>query len=156
MHSEKNVIYCFLWVLQALEKLHFYIVYFYIKIYEKLALKRNQATVTSYQQNEVILGLEFFDRNRKKTVTFNTIDVPGQGHFRTQIQTRFPQVLGVVVVIDSSSRQGNSQAGEILYDLLNSTNLRKNNIPILIVCNKQDLSEARKPQQIEKELETEM
>ncbi len=120
----------------------------------QLALKRNQATVTSYQPNEVVLRIEYFDHNRKKSATLKAIDVPGQGHFRQQIQQRFPEVLGVLVIIDSSGRQG--QAGEILYDVLNSGIIRRQMVPVLIVCNKQDQSDARKAPQLEKELESEM
>ena len=110
--------------------------------------------MTSYQPNEVTLRIEYFDHNRKKSAALKAIDVPGQGHFRQQIHQRFPEVLGIMVVIDATTRQ--TQAGEILYDVLNAVPVRRQVVPVLVVCNKQDLAEARKAPQLEKELEAEM
>ena len=100
--------------------------------------------------------MEFFDGNRKKSANLKAIDVPGQGHFRQQIQQRFNEVLGIILTVDAAYRQGNSQAAEFLYDMLNSQIIRRQRVPILIACNKQDLTDARKAPQLEKELEAEM
>jgi signal recognition particle receptor subunit beta len=100
--------------------------------------------------------MEYNEGNRRKTVNVKAIDVPGQGHFRQQVQERFNEVLGVLIVIDSTTRQTDAQAAELLYDILNSNVLQRNRVPTLVVCNKQDSPEARNASHLEKEVETQM
>lgn len=109
--------------------------------------------MTSYEANNVTMCLEFNEGSRKRSVKAKAVDVPGQGHFRQQVQTRFSEVLGIVVVVDSTTRQTDSQAAELLYDVLNSNVLQRNRVATLVVCNKQDMSEARSVSHLEKELE---
>ena len=49
-----------------------------------------------------------------------------------------------------------SEAAEILYLILNDLRILGDRVPILIVCNKQDLQFAKKAAQIEHELEAEV
>jgi len=119
-------------------------------------MKRYQNTVTSYNANNVVIRMQYNEGNKRKIVNVKAIDVPGQGHFRQQVQGRFNEVLGVLVVIDSTTRQTDAQAAEFLYDILNSNVLVGNRVPTLVVCNKQDSSEARSADHLEKELEIQM
>lgn len=100
--------------------------------------------------------MDYNEGNTKKMLNVKAIDVPGQGHFRHQIQARFGEVLAVVLVLDSTTRQTDAQASELLYDVLNSSIMRQNEVPVLIACNKQDMSDARKANQIEKDIEVQM
>mmetsp|Transcript_11176 Transcript_11176/g.18787 ORF Transcript_11176/g.18787 Transcript_11176/m.18787 type:complete len:99 (-) Transcript_11176:130-426(-) len=56
-------------------------------------------------------------------------------------------------MIDSQDPKSVSEASEMLYDILNNLNVLEKKIPILVCCNKQDLFLAKKPSQVQLEME---
>ena len=59
-------------------------------------------------------------------------------------------------MIDAKDRDKLSESGDLLYSILSNIEILSSKTPILIVCNKQDLQFARKPIQVESDLEQEI
>lgn len=62
----------------------------------------------------------------------------------------------IVLMIDSKDKDKISEASGYLFDMLNNISILENGVPILICCNKQDLPLARRANQIELDLESEL
>ncbi len=57
----------------------------------------------------------------------------------------------VILVVDSRDKDKISEAAEFLFDILLNNRLVQSRVPILVACNKQDLTMAKKAVQIERE-----
>ena len=91
----------------------------------------------------------------QEVITRNVIglDIPGHFNFRVRIQETIETAEAVILVIDSKDRQKLPEAAEILYEILNNITVLDRQVPILVVCNKQDLQFAKHVTQVEAELE---
>ena len=92
-----------------------------------------------------------------KSVKLKYIDVPGHHHFLDDLLDSAETASGILLVVDSKTRETLPLAAEILYEILNSTRVVvEEKLPIMIVWNKQDLQYSRKLTEIEIELEKEI
>lgn len=57
----------------------------------------------------------------------------------------------VILVVDSRDKEKVSEAAEFLFDMISNKRLVEDSVPILVACNKQDLTLAKKAILIERE-----
>ena len=57
----------------------------------------------------------------------------------------------VILVVDSRDKEKVSEAAEFLFDMISNKRLVEDSVPILVACNKQDLTLAKKAIHIERE-----
>jgi signal recognition particle receptor subunit beta len=50
----------------------------------------------------------------------------------------------VILVVDSKDKERIAEASEFLFDILSNSRLVQSCVPILVACNKQDLTLAKK------------
>jgi len=79
------------------------------------------------------------------------VDIPGHFNFRIKVQQNLDRAKAVILVVDSRDKDKISEAAEFLYDMMSNKRLIRDNVPILVVCNKQDMTLAKKATQIERE-----
>ena len=108
--------------------------------------------MTSLRPNEAFY--HFVRPGTKRVKNVRILDIPGHGTFRQYIQQRMPEAGAAILLVDSSNRKTDAQASEFIYDILNSQ--ANSRLPLLIACNKQDVLDARKSNQLAKDLESEM
>ncbi|XP_032081170.1 signal recognition particle receptor subunit beta [Thamnophis elegans] len=94
------------------------------------------------------------DKNRNVTL----IDLPGHESLRLQFLDRFKAAArAVVFVVDSVAFQREMKdVAEFLYQLLTDNTILKNAPPLLIACNKQDVTMAKSSKLIQQQLEREL
>ena len=80
-------------------------------------------------------------------------EIPGHFHLRSKLIKAAEGAKVIVLLLDSKDREKFTEAGWILFDLLNNNTVNENQTPIIIACNKQDLQFAKKSTVIELELE---
>ncbi|KAJ2455309.1 hypothetical protein EV183_000845 [Coemansia sp. RSA 2336] len=67
------------------------------------------------------------------------VDVPGHQKFHFDRTTQLSQASAVVFVVDSARvAQDIREAAECLYDVLANQHVQEKEVPVLVVCNKQD------------------
>jgi signal recognition particle receptor subunit beta len=81
------------------------------------------------------------------------IDLPGHFNFRARLHESVETAQAIILVLDSKDRNKIPEAAEILYDILNNITVLDRKVPILVVCNKQDLQFAKRATQLELEVE---
>ena len=86
-----------------------------------------------------------------KNVKFGIWDVGGQDKIRPLWRHYFTGTQGLIFVIDSSDRDRIEEARQELYKI--AMDRVMNDVPILILANKQDMPNAMKPQEIQQRLE---
>ncbi|KAG9494512.1 hypothetical protein GDO78_002042 [Eleutherodactylus coqui] len=92
--------------------------------------------------------------------SFTLVDVPGHESLRLQFLDQYKtSIRAMIFVVDSSAFQREvKEVAEFLYQILTDATLLRNTPPILVACNKQDISMAKSAklvqQQLEKELNT--
>lgn len=86
----------------------------------------------------------------------DTIDYPGHQRFRGRQAELYKEARCIVYLVDSEDKQKLKDAAEHLYEILTSHEVIEINIPILLACNKSDLSGARTEKFIIEEIEREM
>lgn len=86
---------------------------------------------------------------------YDIIDIPGQGFFTQIILEKIEQAKCVLFFIDSNEKNSIVSASEYLYQILNSDKFN-DEIPFVIVCNKQDESLPKGKKIIESELTNEV
>ncbi|XP_029471046.1 signal recognition particle receptor subunit beta [Rhinatrema bivittatum] len=93
-----------------------------------------------------------------KGITLTLIDVPGHKSLRLQFLERFKATArAIVFVVDSAAFQREvKDAAEFLYQLLTDSVLLKNAPPLLVACNKQDITMAKSAKLIQQQLEKEL
>ncbi|XP_065891244.1 signal recognition particle receptor subunit beta-like isoform X2 [Dysidea avara] len=91
-----------------------------------------------------------------KSTSVEVVDIPGHERLRERMFNKYLDNLrGVVLVIDSVNFiQDFRDVASMLYDIL--ANWRHKHVPLLIACNKQDLSLAKDCDYIKSELEKEI
>ncbi|KAM6442394.1 signal recognition particle receptor subunit beta [Liasis olivaceus] len=94
------------------------------------------------------------DKNRNVTL----IDLPGHESLRLQFLDRFKAAArAIVFIVDSVAFQREMKdVAEFLYQLLTDNTILKNAPPLLIVCNKQDVTMAKSSKLIQQQLEREL
>ena len=84
------------------------------------------------------------------------MDIPGHFCFRDTIKESLPLAKALVIVLDSKDKERFSEAAEILYDVLSDVDLVTARVPVLVACNKQDLTFAKKAAQVERDMISEI
>ena len=92
-----------------------------------------------------------------KSVKLKYVDVPGHEHFLEDLLDNAEAASAILLVIDSKDRDTFPHAVEMLFELLNNCRtVTEEKLPIMIVCNKQDQSQAKRATNIEMDLEKEL
>lgn len=78
------------------------------------------------------------------TLSLGFSDIPGHFNFRAKVNQYLDRAKAVILVIDSKDKERISEASEFLYDVLSNNRIVAESVPILVACNKQDLSLAKK------------
>lgn len=119
-------------------------------IFTKLIGEKFVETVTSIKSNESQIKI-----GRK---LLHLVDIPGFFRLREKcLEDNKKGTLAIIYVLDSSTFSSDArQAADYLYSLISDQYVNSNSIPILIVCNKQDLPLAKTPSVIKKQLEKEL
>ncbi|XP_042316511.1 signal recognition particle receptor subunit beta [Sceloporus undulatus] len=93
-----------------------------------------------------------------KNTSVTLIDLPGHESLRLQLLDRFKAAArAIVFVVDSIAFQREMKdVAEFLYQLLIDNTLMKNAPPLLIACNKQDVTMAKSSKLIQQQLEREL
>lgn len=120
-------------------------------IFSQLVQKTFKETYTSIKTN-----FAFFEIPKKKR-SLRVIDIPGHERLRTQaLEENAGLARGIVFIIDSSAYQKEiKNVAEYLYVIL-CESLSLNTVPVLIACNKQDLTFSKGAKIIKSSLEKEI
>lgn len=95
------------------------------------------------------------DADSRNPITIS--DVPGHYNFKAKLQEKYlAEANSVIIVIDSKDKDKLAEAADILYDVINDIDLATAGVPILIACNKQDLTFAKRGTQLERDLQIEI
>lgn len=96
---------------------------------------KNVTTHTSMSENEDRFPLY----NESENTEFHVIDFPGHFKLRYKYQDFTPIVKGVIFMVDSSTFIRNErEVAEYMYEIIADKSISQKEVPILIVCNKQD------------------
>lgn len=121
-------------------------------IYSQLVNNNFKQTYTSVASNsgEYVIA----QKNKKLRV----IDLPGHERLRLQMLDEYKGLArAVVFVVDSGTLQKDiKEVAEYLYTLLSDKTVSSNTPPILVLCNKQDLTLAKGAKVVRSQLEKEM
>lgn len=92
----------------------------------------------------------------KKSVTI--LDLPGHERIRYKcLDKHKASAIGIVYVLDAAAiTKGIRDATEFLFRILSDPTIHSNRTPVMIVCNKQDLTLAKGASVIERELAKEV
>ncbi|XP_069474161.1 signal recognition particle receptor subunit beta isoform X1 [Ambystoma mexicanum] len=93
-----------------------------------------------------------------ESTSLTLIDLPGHESLRLQFLDRFKAAArAIVFVVDSSTFQREvKDVAELLYQLLTDSEVLKNSPPLLVACNKQDITMAKSAKLIQHQLEKEL
>lgn len=80
------------------------------------------------------------------------MDVPGHFNFRKTVEVEQSGAKAVIILLDAKEKTKFGEAAEILYDIIDDLDVISDQIPILVACNKQDLTFAKSALQIEREI----
>jgi len=121
-------------------------------LFSRLLHKANVETFTSMKENIGVLNIP---ENRKKPVV---IDLPGHERIRYKcLDAQKGSAMGIVYVLDASTiTKGIRDATEFLFRILSDPTIYSNKTPVLVICNKQDLTLAKGASVIERELAKEI
>ena len=97
------------------------------------------------------VGVLNIPENRKKPVV---IDLPG--HERIQYKC-LDSAMGIIYVLDAATiTKGIRDATEFLFRILSDPTIHSNRTPVLVICNKQDMTLAKRSKVIQRELAKEI
>ncbi len=121
--------------------------------FTQLVHRTTAETFTSMQENVGILDLP---ESGKKPV--NVLDIPGHERIRyTFLDKHKNSAMAIVFLLDASTiTKGIRDATEYLFRVLSDPEIHGNRVPVMIVCNKQDLTLAKGCSVIERELAKEV
>jgi len=121
-------------------------------IFSRLIHQQFNTTFTSIKPNAADYSVSA--KNKKLKI----VDLPGHERIRGQLLDEFKSMArGIVFVVDSGTLQREiKEVAEYLYTLLSDKTIASNAPPILILCNKQDLTFSKGAKIIRKQLEKEM
>ncbi|XP_018410835.1 PREDICTED: signal recognition particle receptor subunit beta [Nanorana parkeri] len=109
-------------------------------------------------QTSITVNSAAYKAKSDKGSNFTLVDIPGHDNLRLQFLEKYKTAArAMVFVVDSSAFQREvKDAAEFLYQILTDAALQKNFPPILIACNKQDISMAKSAKLIQQQLEKEL
>ncbi|CAG5116499.1 unnamed protein product [Candidula unifasciata] len=121
-------------------------------IFSQLVHKAFKQTYTSIKINSG--DYEVTEKKKKLRI----IDLPGHERLRGQLLEEYKSLArGLVFVVDSGALQKEiKEVAEYLYTILSDRTVSSNTPPILILCNKQDLTLSKGAKVIRSQLEKEM
>lgn len=111
-------------------------------------------TVSSMKVNEY-RNLELKSDDAAKPVTFDLMDIPGVGYFRSKIIEMIDNAKIILLFIDSADRKCLNEASEFVYDIVNNESFDES-LELVIACNKSDDKFAKGKAIIENELTAEV
>ncbi|XP_063771619.1 signal recognition particle receptor subunit beta [Pseudophryne corroboree] len=122
-------------------------------IFSRLLTGKYMKTQTSISPNTALYRVK-----REKGSSFTLVDVPGHESLRVQCMEQYkPAARALVFLVDSSAFQRDlKEVAEFLYQILTDATIVRNAPPILIACNKQDISMAKSAKLIQQQLEKEL
>ncbi|XP_015685441.1 signal recognition particle receptor subunit beta-like, partial [Protobothrops mucrosquamatus] len=122
-------------------------------LFVRLLTENFRNTQTSITDSSALYRVKN-DKNRNVTL----IDLPGHESLRLQFLDRFKAAArAIVFVVDSVAFQREMKdVAEFLYQLLTDNTILKNAPPLLIACNKQDVTMAKSSKLIQQQLEREL
>lgn len=123
------------------------------QLFSQLLYAKESETYTSMQENIGMLSLSDFG---KKPVT--VLDCPGHERLRIKgLDAHKDKAMGIIYVLDASTiTKGIRDATEFLFRILSDPSVHGSRVPVMIVCNKQDLTLAKGASVIERELAKEI
>ncbi|TPX70159.1 hypothetical protein SpCBS45565_g01947 [Spizellomyces sp. 'palustris'] len=126
-------------------------------LYVKLRNGQMVDTHTSMTENEGRFVPISHKHGKSQQRPVHVVDLPGHEKLRFKYTEYLPVTAGIVFVVDSTTilRQLRS-AAEYLYDILANRYTQRNEIPILVLCNKNDMLLALKEDKIQTMLEGEI
>jgi signal recognition particle receptor subunit beta len=111
-------------------------------------------THTSMKENEAKIVISGEGSQKDRAV--HLVDIPGHERVRSRYQHYLPVTSCIIFMIDTIDFSSNvTQVGEYIFDLLTNSHVVKRKIPILVVCNKSDISVHNK-EFVKKELAAEL
>lgn len=129
------------------------------QLFYRLLSKVEPTTVSSTELNQTDrdIALEIPKRlqQNEQALNLSIVDIPGHFRHRLKVQQNLERAKAVILVVDSRDKDKISEAAEFLFDILSNNRLVQSRVPILVACNKQDLTMAKKAVQIEREFQTE-
>ncbi|XP_013420918.1 signal recognition particle receptor subunit beta-like [Lingula anatina] len=122
-------------------------------MFSRLTANKYVETYTSIKENT-----GNYELTGDKTGTLRMIDLPGHERLRSQYFDQYKaSARGIMFVVDSASLQKDiKDVAECLYTILTDGFVSSAAVPILIACNKQDLTLAKGAKVVQKQLEKEM
>lgn len=122
-------------------------------LFSQLLHHTKAETFTSMQENVGIMDLA---EPGKKPV--NVLDLPGHERIRFKcLDKHKSKAMGIVYVLDASTiTKGIRDSTEFLFRILSDPLIHSSKTPVLVVCNKQDLTLAKGSTVIERELAKEI
>jgi len=121
-------------------------------LFSQLLHKTKVETFTSMKENVGVLNIP---ENRKKPVV---IDLPGHERIRYKcLEKQKDSAMGIIYVLDAATiTKGIRDATEFLFRILSDPTIHSNRTPVLVICNKQDLTLAKGSSVIQRELSKEI
>lgn len=110
-------------------------------------------TVSSLKNNRESLKIQ---AGEEPLGPIDVIDCPGHQRFRGKQAELMREARCIVYVVDSEDKQKLKDVAEHLYEILTDQGVIELHIPILLTCNKCDLSTARTEKFIVEEIEREI
>ncbi|XP_031572481.1 signal recognition particle receptor subunit beta-like [Actinia tenebrosa] len=123
-------------------------------LFSRLTTEKYVMTHTSMKENKGSYTLK--GKNQGKTL--DVIDIPGHSRIRFQfLDKQEGQARAIIFVIDSVNFPRElKDVAEQMYDILCNKHLSKAAVPILVACNKQDMTTAKSSRVIKLQLEKEI
>lgn len=130
-------------------------------LFYKLIARQDYQTVSSsevnYSRSGLLIPKTIVGSETDITKQVNLSDVPGHYNYRSKLQENFLiDAQAIFIVIDSKDKDRIVEAAETLYEVLSDIELVSAGVPILIACNKQDLTFAKRAIQMERDLQIEI
>ncbi|XP_076451431.1 signal recognition particle receptor subunit beta-like [Babylonia areolata] len=121
-------------------------------MFSRLVYKQYRQTLTSLTTNTGTVSLPAVGKS------LNVIDVPGHERLRTQLlDANKGLARAIIFVVDGATvLKEIKEVAEYLYTVLTDSVISQNTPPVLIACNKQDLTLCKGAKVIQKMLEKEM
>ena len=83
--------------------------------------------------------------------------MPGHYNFKAKLREQFlPGARAIVLLVDAKDKDKIAETADIIYDVVSDIDLAMAGVPVLVVCNKQDLNFAKRATQIERDLQIEI
>eukprot|EP01101_Sappina_pedata_P008915 TRINITY_DN5046_c0_g1_i1.p1 TRINITY_DN5046_c0_g1~~TRINITY_DN5046_c0_g1_i1.p1 ORF type:complete len:247 (+),score=89.61 TRINITY_DN5046_c0_g1_i1:389-1129(+) len=124
-------------------------------LYYQIRDGKTQETVSSLQENICELSSTNLARKSSNPLpALRIVDWPGHQRMRLLMKEILPRTKAVVFMIDSVDfARSHLLVSEFVYELLVNRDMYDSGTPILIACNKQDISTSQKSTQIQSQLE---